>query len=165
MALFAEIPSEGDVRRYDIKSPVTLESIGQIESATAAEVQAAVERGRKAQREWASRSFDERAKVLWSIVDGIVERQDEIVDLVTKETGKALNEAISMEVLAPCMQISHYAKHGKKYLASKTKRPSGVMRFAKKVTLHYQPLGVVGVINAALLTLSAGWPSGGPAGF
>jgi succinate-semialdehyde dehydrogenase/glutarate-semialdehyde dehydrogenase len=147
MALFAEIPSEGDARRYDIKSPVTLESIGQIESATAADVQAAVERGRKAQREWATRSFDERAKVLWSIVDGIVERQDEIVDLVIKETGKALNEAISMEVLAPCMQISHYAKHGKKYLASKTKRPSGVMRFAKKVTLHYQPLGVVGLIT------------------
>ena len=56
MALFAEIPAEGDARRYDIKSPVTLESIGQIESATAADVQAAVERGRKAQREWATRS-------------------------------------------------------------------------------------------------------------
>lgn len=147
MAVFAEIPSEGDARRYDIKSPVTLESIGQIESAPAADVRAAVERGRKAQREWATRSFDERAKVLWSIVDGLVERQDEIVDLVIKETGKALNEAISMEVLAPCMQISHYAKHGKKYLASKTRRPSGVMRFAKKVTLHYQPLGVVGLIT------------------
>ncbi|MGB0621104.1 MAG: aldehyde dehydrogenase family protein, partial [Myxococcota bacterium] len=98
MALFAEIPAEGDARRYDIKSPVTLESIGQFQSATADEVRAAVERGRKAQREWATRSFDERAQVLWSIVDGMVERQDEIVDLVVKETGKALNEAISMEV-------------------------------------------------------------------
>ena len=147
MALFTEIPAEGDGSRYDIKSPVTLESIGQFQSATADEVRAAVERGRKAQREWATRSFDERAQVLWSIVDGMVERQDEIVDLVVKETGKALNEAISMEVLAPCMQISHYAKHGKKYLATKTRRPSGVMRFAKKVTLHYQPLGVVGLIT------------------
>ncbi len=52
-----------------------------------------------------------------------------------------------MEVLAPCMQISHYAKHGPRYLKSVTKRPSGVMRFAKKVTLHYQPLGVVGLIT------------------
>ena len=139
MALFAEIQSEDANRRFDVKSPVTLESIGQFQAAGSEEVKAAVERGRKAQREWAVRSFDERAEVLWRIVDGLVERQDEIVDLVIKETGKTLNEAISMEVLAPCMQISHYAKRAKKYLATTVKRPAGVMRFAKKVTLHYQP--------------------------
>ena len=147
MALFAEIQSEDATRRFDVKSPVTLESIGQFQAAGPEEVKAAVERGRKAQREWAVRSFDERAEVLWRIVDGLVERQDEIVDLVIKETGKTLNEAISMEVLAPCMQISHYAKRAKKYLATTVKRLAGVMRFAKKVTLHYQPLGVVGLIT------------------
>lgn len=147
MALFAQVASEGDARVYDIKSPVTLESIGRFESAGPEAVRAAVERGRKAQREWAERSHAQRAQVLWALVDGIVERQDEIVDLVIKETGKTLQEAISMEVMAPCMQISHYAKYGAKYLKTVTKRPSGVMRFAKKVTLHYQPLGVVGLIT------------------
>ena len=148
MALFAEIPSDGDTRRYDVKSPVTLESIGQFQSASAAEVQ----RRRGSRAQGAARMGDPllrrpRRRCSGRLVDQIVERQDEIVDLVVKETGKALNEAISMEVLAPCMQISHYAKHGKKYLATRTKRPSGVMRFTKKVTLHYQPLGVVGLIT------------------
>lgn len=147
MALFTQLPSDGETRLFDVKGPTTLESIGQFEAASDAEVRAAVDRARKAQREWATRSFDERSAVLWSIVDAIVERQDEIVELVVKETGKALDEAISMEVLAPCMQISHYAKRAKKYLATKTKRPAGIMRFAKKVTLHYQPLGVVGLIT------------------
>lgn len=148
MALFEQIPSTDSNRRlYDIKSPVTLESIGQIESASAEEVQAAVDRARKAQSEWAQRSFDERAEVLWRLVDQFVARQDDIIELVVKETGKALNEAIAMEVLAPCMQISHYAKRAKKYLASEVKRPAGIMRFSKKVTLHYQPLGVVGLIT------------------
>lgn len=147
MALFERLPDDGDHRRYDVKSPVTLESIGRFESASEAEVRAAVERARKAQREWATRSFDERAAVLWRLVDQIVERQDEIVDLVVRETGKARNEAISMEVMAPCMQISHYAKRAKKYLRTVTKRPSGIMKLTKKVSLHYQPLGVVGLIT------------------
>lgn len=148
MALFELLPSDETGRRlYNVKSPVSLESIGQFEAASAEEVRAAVDRARKAQREWATKSFDERAQVLWRLVDQIVERQDEIVDLVIKETGKALNEAISMEVLAPCMQISHYAKRAKKYLATQRKRPAGVMRFSKKVTLVYQPLGVVGLIT------------------
>ncbi|MDC1294840.1 aldehyde dehydrogenase family protein [Myxococcota bacterium] len=147
MALFAEIPSDGAARVFDIKSPVTLESIGQFEAATEEDVRAAVDRARKAQGEWASRSFKARAEVLWALVDQLVERQDEIVELIVKETGKTIQEAITMEVMAPCMQTSHYAKYGPKYLKSVTKRPAGIMRFSKKVTLHYQPLGVVGLIT------------------
>ena len=147
MALFEAIPTEDERRLYRVKSPVTLESIGEFQSATEADVRAAVLRAKKAQREWATRSFDERAEVLWRLVDQFVERQDEIVDLVMKETGKARNEAISMEVMAPCMQISHYAKHAGRYLKTKTRRASGLMRFTKKVRLVYQPLGVVGLIT------------------
>jgi succinate-semialdehyde dehydrogenase/glutarate-semialdehyde dehydrogenase len=147
MALFEEVPSESDHRHYNVRSPVTLESIGEFDAATAAEVQGAVDRARKAQREWASKSFAERAEVLWRWVDVIVERQDDIIDLVIKETGKARYEAIAMEVMAPCMQISHYAKRGAKYLRTRKRRPTGVMRFTKKVSLVYQPLGVIGLIT------------------
>jgi len=147
MALFEEVPSESDHKHYNVKSPVTLESIGEFDAATAAEVQGAVDRARKAQREWALKSFAERAEVLWRWVDVIVERQDDIIDLVIKETGKARYEAIAMEVMAPCMQISHYAKRGAKYLQTRKRRPTGVMRFTKKLSLVYQPLGVIGLIT------------------
>ncbi len=147
MALFEALPSQDGRRRYDVKSPVTLESIGQFECATPEEVRAAVARGRKAQQEWATRSFEERAEVLWRLVDQFVARQEDIIDVVIKETGKPRNEAVSMEVLAPCMQISHYAKRAAGYLKTIRKRPSGVMRFSKKITLVYQPLGVVGLIT------------------
>lgn len=147
MALFEAIPSQDGRRRYDVKSPVTLESIGQFECATPEEVRAAVARARKAQQDWAKRSFDERAELLWRLVDQFVARQDDIIDVVIKETGKPRNEAVSMEVLAPCMQISHYAKRAAGYLKTVRRRPSGVMRFSKKITLVYQPLGVVGLIT------------------
>jgi len=147
MALFEEISSEPGRRHYNVKSPVTLESIGEFDAATAGEVQGAVDRARKAQRKWALKTFAERADVLWRWVDVIVERQDDIIELVVKETGKARNEAIAMEVMAPCMQISHYAKRGAGYLRTRRRRPTGVMRFSKKVSLVYQPLGVVGLIT------------------
>ncbi|MFP6655191.1 MAG: aldehyde dehydrogenase family protein [Myxococcota bacterium] len=147
MALIEEIPSESERRRYRIKSPVSLESIGEFEVATAEDVKAAVERARIAQQAWGTRSFAERAKILWRWVDVIVEAQDELIDLVMKETGKARNEAIMMEVLAPCMQISHYAKYGGKYLRTRKRRPTGISRLNKKLTLIYQPLGVVGLIT------------------
>ena len=147
MALFEAIPSDDGRRHYVVKSPVTLERIGDFACATAEDVQAAVMRARNAQSEWAQRSFDERAAVLWRLVDQFVERQDVIADLVVKETGKPRNEAITMEVMAPCMQISHYAKHAARYLKTKRRRASGLMRFSKKVSLVYQPLGVVGLIT------------------
>jgi len=147
MALFEALPPESGRRRYRVKSPVTLESIGSFDCATDEDVKAAVMRARKAQREWARCSFEERAEALWRLVDAFVERQDDIVELVMQETGKARNEAISMEVMAPCMQIAHYAKRASRYLKTRTRRASGLMRFAKKVTLVYQPLGVVGLIT------------------
>jgi succinate-semialdehyde dehydrogenase/glutarate-semialdehyde dehydrogenase len=139
--------SESGRRQYNVRSPVSLETIGEFEAATTEDVLAAVERARKAQHDWASRSLAERAEVLWRWVDVFVARQDEIVDLVVRETGKPRNEAIAMEVMAPCMQISHYAKRGAGYLRAEKRRPTGLMRFTKKLTLVYQPLGVVGLIT------------------
>ena len=147
MAIFERTPSEGERRHYVVKSPVTLAPIGEFDAASESDVRAAVERARKAQADWAKLSFEQRAEYLWRLVDEIVERQDALVEAVVAETGKPLNEAVSMEVMAPCMQISHYAKRAAKYLRTEKKTPTGMLRFSKKVTLHYQPLGVVGLIT------------------
>jgi succinate-semialdehyde dehydrogenase/glutarate-semialdehyde dehydrogenase len=147
MALFEQIPSDGERRRYRVTDPVHFEPIGEFDAGTAEDVRAAVERARKAQATWAQLSFDQRAEYLWRLVDVLVERQDEIIDCVVKETGKTRNEAVSMEVMAACMQISHYAKRAKKYLATEKRRPTGMLRFSTKLTLVYQPLGVVGLIT------------------
>ena len=105
MAIFESIPGEPERRRYRVQSPVTFEAIGEFDAATKPEVVAAVERARKAQSDWARLSFDDRAAVLWRLVDQIVARQDEIVDLIVQETGKARSEAISMEVLRPVRRL------------------------------------------------------------
>lgn len=147
MAIVESIPGDPGRRRYRVKSPVTLEPIGEFEAATRDEVLAAVERARKAQAQWGGLSFEERAAHLWRLLDQVVARQDEIVERVVEETGKARSEAISMEVFAPCASIAYYAKRAGKILAPTVRRPAGLMGLGKKVKLVYKPLGVVGLIT------------------
>ncbi len=147
MAIVENVDTPGPRRRLRVKSPVSLEPIGEFDCATAEDVKTAVERARKAQGAWAERSFDERAAVLWRLLDLFVERQDEIIDVVIQETGKARAEAISMEVFAPCDAISFYAKNAKKFLAPEKRKPHGLMRFGKRIRVVYKPLGVVGLIT------------------
>ena len=147
MAIIEPIATPGPRRRYRASSPATLAPIGEFECANAEDVRAAVERARKAQAVWAELPVAERAQYLWRLLDQFVARQDEIVELVIQETGKARSEAISMEVFACCDAITYYAKRAAKFLAPEKRGIHGVMGFAKKLTLVYKPLGVVGLIT------------------
>jgi len=124
-----------------------LEEIGVIEVQPEAEVRAAVERARKAQPARAALSVEKRASYLKRVLKILLERQEDVIETVIRETGKTRSEAIPMEIFASCDSLSYYAKRAPKILASETRRLHGVMRFMKKVTVHNVPLGVIGVIT------------------
>ncbi len=147
MAIVEVVENAGPRRRMQVRSPASLEKIGDFECATAADVAAAVERAKVAQRLWAARPIAERVDFLWRLVGQFVERQDEIIDAVTAETGKPRSEAIAMEVFSPCDAIAYYAKNAAKILAPQKRSLHGVMRFTKTLRIVYQPLGVVGLIT------------------
>jgi len=147
MAIIEPVATPGPRRRYRAASPATLAPIGEFECASAEDVRAAVERARKAQAAWAELPVAERAQYLWRLLDQFVARQDEIIELVIQETGKARSEAISMEVFACCDAITYYAKRAAKFLAPEKRGIHGVLGFAKKLRLVYKPLGVVGLIT------------------
>lgn len=147
MALFEPIESTGPRRKLRLRSPATLEPIGEIECGTREDVAAAVERARKAQAGWGALPVEERAKPMWRLLDLYIDAQDEIIAKVIEETGKPRNEAIGMEVFAGCDSISYYAKNARKFLAPEKRRIHGVMGFAKRLKIVYKPLGVVGLIT------------------
>jgi acyl-CoA reductase-like NAD-dependent aldehyde dehydrogenase len=147
MAIVEAVASGGERRRYRASSPATLAPIGEFECANEGDVRAAVERARKAQAAWGVLPVAERAQFLWRLLDQFVARQDEILDAVIAETGKARSEAISMEVFACCDAITYYAKRAPKFLAPERRGIHGVLGFAKRLTLVYKPLGVVGLIT------------------
>ncbi|MCH7598764.1 MAG: aldehyde dehydrogenase family protein [Myxococcales bacterium] len=137
----------GEPRRLRLRSVVDSQPIGEIEVQAEAEVRAAVERARKAQPEWAALSVESRAGYLRKVLKIVIERQEDVIETVIRETGKTRSEAITMEVFSACDSLAYYAKRASKLLAPQKRSLHGVMRFMKKMTIHQVPLGVVGVIT------------------
>lgn len=137
----------GARRRLRLSSPVTLEPIGEIEVQTAEDVRAAVETARKAQPAWAALSFKERAQYLKRALKTLHERQDEFIDVIESETGKARSDTIMVEIFAASDALHYYAKNTAKFLRPQNKRLHGVLDSTNKLRIVYKPLGVVGIIT------------------
>jgi acyl-CoA reductase-like NAD-dependent aldehyde dehydrogenase len=129
---------------FDVRSPVTGELLRTVTSATGADVQAAVERARVAQRAWWALSFEERRRVLLGARAELVQRRDEVIELLCKETGKPRTDALT-EIFALCDIIGWYAKRARKMLSDQVFRPHLLMN--KKAIISYKPRGVIGVIS------------------
>jgi len=133
-----------EIISYD---PATGEEIGRAALTGAAEVRSALARARAAQPAWASISFRERARVILQARKIVLAQLDEIGTLISRETGKPVAEAISMEIV-PTLDLMHYfARHTARLL-----RPQkidigqyGLMGRSSQVV--YKPLGVVGIIS------------------
>lgn len=137
----------GQRRRLQLISPADLEPIGEIEAMTPEDVRAALARAREAQRGWAKRSFEERAGYVLKALDVLVKRQDEFIDIILRETPKTRNEALMMDILTACDAMLYYARRAEKLLKPEKRRLHGLLGMAKKLEIHYQPLGVVGVVS------------------
>ena len=147
MAIYEPLDTSGPRRRLLLRSPVDLEPIGEIECANALDVAHAVERARKAQGDWEALSFEQRARFMTRVSQAILDRSDEIVDCVVRESGKPRNEALAMEVFASLDSLCFYAKNAKRFLKPEKRRIHGILGLAKQLRVIYKPLGVVGIIT------------------
>ena len=138
---------DGARRRLSLSSPATLEELGEIEVQNAADAAAAVERARKAQIDWSALSVGERSRYLLRTLQVLLDRQDEVIDTVIKETGKARTEALQMEVYAVGDALNFYAKNAESILRTEKRKLHGMLRFMKRLRVVYRPLGVVAVIS------------------
>lgn len=147
MAIFEAIaPLSSGKRVLKLASPTTLEPIGELVCQSKEEVQAAVAKARQVQKTWGALSIQERVKHLLNLRTEILNAQDEIVEMVIRETGKPMQDALTFEVFAVCDFISYWCKQAPKTLKDEKLRPGGLVGLMKKVLVTYKPLGVIGVI-------------------
>ena len=147
MSIYQAIEKSGESRRvYQLTSPIDLQPAGELVCASKEDVQAALLRAKAALPAWAAKSLKERADILRNAVKILLARQDEVMDLVVKETGKARTDALSMEVYSVADAWTYYAKHAKAFLGEEKRKVPGVLGLTKKMTISYKPLGVVGII-------------------
>ncbi len=138
--------SEGR-RRLRIRSPATRERVGEIVVSRREEVEAAVAKARDAQREWARVPIAERARIVRSAIDILVERRQEVVETIINETGKTRLEALMMEIVPGCDYLNFWSQRAVRELSDEKRKLHGYLRPVKKLIMHYRPLGVVGVIT------------------
>ncbi len=91
MYLGGEWVSAGETR--PVFNPATEEVLMEVPEGTAEHAQQALEAAQRAQKEWARRSYVERAAVVRAIVAKIQERSEDLARLVVAEQGKTINEA------------------------------------------------------------------------
>src|SRR5437879_2518483 len=133
------------VREIVSLNPSTLEVLGHVPIFTAEQVQQALTKARSAQPAWAALSFKKRGEFILRAKTLLLERQDELCDLMAEETGKPVVESLSSEVLPVANLMDYFARKSAKLLREDQFTLS-VFR-NKKSRIHYFPLGVVGIIS------------------
>lgn len=90
--------------------------------------------------------LSERLAILKQLRHHIVERQDEISDVIATSTGKIKTEALTTEVMVVVDALLHIEKRAPKALATaRVKTP--ITFIGKQSYLEYKPRGVVAVIS------------------
>ena len=126
-----------------VEAPFTGAVLAEVPKGCAADVRAACEAAREAQREWARRSVSERAAVLLRYHDLVLANAQEILDLIQLESGKARIHAFE-EVLDVAIQARYYGHVAPQFL--RPRRVQGALPVLTQARVHHRPRGVVGII-------------------
>jgi acyl-CoA reductase-like NAD-dependent aldehyde dehydrogenase len=133
-----------EIVSYD---PATGAEIGRAPLASTEEVHEAVKRARIAQPAWAALSFGERKRVILQARKFLLDERDEMALLISRETGKPVTEALSMEIV-PTLDAMHYFAHASEQLLSPEKIDIGQYgMMGRSSRLVFRPLGVIGIIS------------------
>ena len=141
----AERTSETDDERASltVEAPFTGERIGSVPTCDPADVDDAVRQARDAQRGWASQSLDQRTAVLSRVHDLVLDRREELLDLVAIESGKVRRDAFE-EILDVATNARYYGSRADEFLAPR--RRDGAVPLLTRTEEYRRPVGVVGVI-------------------
>ncbi|GAA3444098.1 succinic semialdehyde dehydrogenase [Planomonospora venezuelensis] len=146
-----QVTSSG--KTQEITAPFTGEPLAELPVSTADDVRAAHAAAREAQRAWAALPVRERVRPFLRLHDALLDRREEILDVVQWETGKARRHAFE-EVLDVAGCTLYYARRAPGLL--EPRRRSGIFPLATRVVETRHPKGVVALISPWNYPLSLG---------
>jgi succinate-semialdehyde dehydrogenase / glutarate-semialdehyde dehydrogenase len=128
----------------DVIDPLTGSKLHEIESHSAADVALRFLEAKKAQALWGKTPAKSRAKIASQISKSLIAKQEELMDVLQRETGKSRAHAFE-EVTGALGAISYYAKITPK--AMKRKSVKAGVPFLISAYVEPAPVGVVGIIT------------------
>ncbi|TGZ81846.1 Aldedh-domain-containing protein [Ascodesmis nigricans] len=139
------IKSETDYR-IQCYAPATGCFLGTVTPAYPEDIDAAIKSASAAQEKWATTSFDERRKVLRTLMRFILANQDTIAVVACLDSGKTKVDAALGEILVTVEKIKWTLKDGEKALTPEKRPESWPIQAYKNVEVRYEPLGVVAAL-------------------
>ena len=127
----------------EIEQPFTGKPLGTVPKCGPEDVRAAIERARAVQADWAKTSFAERKRILLRYHDLVFEHQEELLDLLQIESGKARRHAFE-EVLDVAITARYYAHTVEEHL--KPRKRQGAFPVLTETWEFRHPVGIVGLI-------------------
>ncbi|WP_300273789.1 betaine-aldehyde dehydrogenase [Halomonas sp.] len=128
---------------FEVVNPYDGSPLAQVQQASAADIDAAVAAARRGQREWAAMSGMARGRILQRAVALLRERNDELAELETRNTGKPISETAAVDIVTGADALEYYAG-----LAAAIEGTQIPLREDSFVYTRREPLGVVGAIGA-----------------
>lgn len=127
-------------------APATGAYLGTVKPHYPEDIDAAIKASSVAQEAWARTSFDERRKVLRTLLKYILSHQDEIAAVACLDSGKTKIDAALGEILVTVEKLKYVLTHGEKALTPEDRSSSWPLMCYKKVHVRYEPLGVVAAL-------------------
>ncbi len=156
LALAARVTTAAGARQpLEIENPATGQVLATTPRCTADDVELAVRRARTAQEIWRRTPFAARREILLRYHDLVLDRQEQLLDVIQLESGKARRHAFE-EVLDSAIVARYYANTAERHLRARRRR--GALPLLTATWEHHHPVGVVGIISPwnYPLTLSMG---------
>lgn len=141
-ALDARSATRSDTR-FTVTDPVTGTALGTLPLSSPAQVVDVATEARLAQTMWAERPVGQRAAIVRRFAEIVMDRRDELLDLIQVENGKARLHAFD-EVLDVVQVCAYYAGAASGLL--KTRRRAGAFPFLTSVQERRQAKGLVAVV-------------------
>ncbi|PQQ20373.1 aldehyde dehydrogenase 22A1 [Prunus yedoensis var. nudiflora] len=146
---FIYVPPRGRTPQAETKvqcyEPATMKYLGYFPALTTDEVKERVAQARKAQKIWAKSSFKQRRQFLRILLKYIIEHQELICEISSRDTGKTMVDASLGEIMTTCEKITWLLSEGERWLKPEY-RCSGRSMLHKKSKVEFHPLGVIGAI-------------------
>ncbi|TBU96266.1 betaine-aldehyde dehydrogenase [Stutzerimonas kirkiae] len=135
--------SSGGNEIFEAINPANGEVIAELQAATRADVELAVESAQRGQQAWAAMTAMQRSRILRRAVDLLRQRNDELAELETLDTGKALSETSTVDIVTGADVLEYYAG-----LIPALEGQQIPLRDSAFVYTRREPLGVVAGIGA-----------------
>ncbi len=129
-----------------VKSPADGSLVGEVAVTPAEQVALCVERAHQAFLEWRGVPLRERAKLLRNLRQRMLAERQTIAELIAREQGKPVIEAMIVELFPPLDTITFLLCEGMRLLQPRPVRSKNPFMVDRRSTYYFHPYGVWAVI-------------------